>query len=59
LDYGETWLSFNAGLPEAVLVMDLSIQDSGRKIRAATHGNGVYERSLLPRKVKGVKSIRR
>jgi len=59
IDYGITWSSFNDGLPEAVLVMDLSIQDSGRKIRAVTHGNGVYERSLLPRKVKGVRFIRR
>ena len=58
-DYGLTWNSFSGGLPEAVLVMDLSIQDSGRKIRAATHGNGVYERSLLPRKVKGVRFIKR
>ncbi|MFC2161986.1 hypothetical protein ACFLRX_10090, partial [Acidobacteriota bacterium] len=58
-DYGKTWFSFNDGLPEAVLVMDLSIQESSRKIRAVTHGNGVYERSLLPRKVKGVKFIRR
>ena len=58
-DYGENWSSFNGGLPEAVLVMDLSLQESGRKIRAVTHGNGVYERSLLPRKVKGVRSIRR
>jgi len=32
-DYGITWFSFNDGLPEAVLVMDLSIQESGRKIR--------------------------
>lgn len=58
-DYGITWSSFNDGLPEAVLVMDLSIQDSGRKIRAVSHGNGVYERSLLQRKVKGVRFIRR
>ncbi|NUO79984.1 T9SS type A sorting domain-containing protein [candidate division KSB1 bacterium] len=31
-----------------MLVFDLSISNSNRKLRAVTHGNGVYERSLLP-----------
>lgn len=47
-DGGLTWQAFLQGLPSAVLVMDLSISPSNRKIRAVTHGNGVYERSLLP-----------
>ncbi|UCH10289.1 MAG: T9SS type A sorting domain-containing protein [Fidelibacterota bacterium] len=47
LDDGDTWDQFNLGLPDAVLVTDLSISESNRKIRASTHGNGVYERSLL------------
>ena len=46
-DYGSTWLEFGESLPTAVLVMDLSISPSNRKIRAITHGNGVYERTLL------------
>ncbi|MFH1942183.1 MAG: FlgD immunoglobulin-like domain containing protein [bacterium] len=47
-DYGGSWREFREGLPAAVLVMDLSISPSDHKIRAVTHGNGVYERSLLP-----------
>ena len=46
-DYGESWMAFQENLPTAVMVMDLSISPSDRKIRAVTHGNGVYERSLL------------
>ena len=46
-DYGGTWSEFKEGLPTAVLVMDLSISPSDRKLRAVTHGNGVYERTLL------------
>ena len=46
-DYGVSWSEFRDGLPSAVLVMDLSISPSNRKLRAVTHGNGVYERSLL------------
>ncbi len=46
-DNGQTWQSFNQGLPPAVIVMDLSISRSNNKIRAVTHGNGIFERSLL------------
>ena len=46
-DYGGSWSEFKEGLPTAVLVMDLSISPSNRKLRAVTHGNGVYERTLL------------
>jgi photosystem II stability/assembly factor-like uncharacterized protein len=46
-DGGESWQDFNDYLPTAVLVMDLSISFSNRKIRAVTHGNGVYQRSLV------------
>ncbi len=46
-DYGQSWQEFKQGLPTAVLVMDLSISPSNRKIRAVTHGNGVYQRTLL------------
>jgi len=44
---GTTWHSLNDGLPDAVMVSDLSISTSNRKLRAVTHGNGVYETSLL------------
>jgi len=44
---GSTWHSFNDGLPDAIMVSDLSISASNRKLRAVTHGNGVYETSLL------------
>jgi len=47
-DGGNTWQDFNAGVRDALLVFDLSISSSNRKLRAVTHGNGVYERNLLP-----------
>jgi photosystem II stability/assembly factor-like uncharacterized protein len=45
---GLTWgpLS-NSGLPEACIVMHLSLSPKNRKLRAATHGNGVYEMDIL------------
>jgi photosystem II stability/assembly factor-like uncharacterized protein len=46
-DGGESWSSFQEGLPEAVIAMDLSISPSNRVIRVATHGNGAYQRALL------------
>ena len=46
-DFGEGWQEFSEGLRPAVLVMDLSISESNRSIRAVTHGNGVYQRRLL------------
>ncbi len=47
-DFCQTWYEFNEGLPEAVIAMDLSISESDRKLRVLTHGNGAFERSLLP-----------
>ncbi|KPL19076.1 MAG: hypothetical protein AMJ92_05125 [candidate division Zixibacteria bacterium SM23_81] len=46
-DGGNSWTSFHEGLPQAVIVMDLSISTISLTLRAATHGNGVYERPLL------------
>lgn len=43
---GGSWSSFNEGLPDAVLVADLIVSPTGRKLRLASHGNGVFERSL-------------
>lgn len=47
LDDGYSWFSLTAGLPEAVLVGDLNIDPNTRNLLVATHGNGVYMRSLL------------
>lgn len=47
-DTGNTWRPLSTvGLPEACIVMNLSISPINRKLRAATHGNGVYEIDLL------------
>ncbi len=46
-DGGETWYDFNEGLPEAVMVFDLSISPANRKLRIASHGLGAYQRDLL------------
>ena len=48
VDYGQTWAQWKDGMPTAALVMDLSLSISNRRIRAVTHGNGVYERDMLP-----------
>lgn len=42
-DGGDTWAPYSDGLPEAALAMHLSISWANRKLRVATHGNGVYE----------------
>lgn len=44
---GSSWAGFGDGLPEGVIVSDLSISPSNRSIRVGTHGNGVYERKML------------
>jgi photosystem II stability/assembly factor-like uncharacterized protein len=46
-DGGDVWEPFDNGLPGACLVMHLSISQSNRKLRAATHGNGVWETPLI------------
>lgn len=44
---GTDWYDLNNGFPEAVMVFDLSISYSNRKLRAGTHGRGVYQRTLV------------
>jgi hypothetical protein len=44
--YGRDWYPFWNGMPTAA-VNDLEIVPGTRRIRAVTHGNGVYERDLL------------
>lgn len=43
---GESWELFTNGLPEAIIAKDLSISSVNRKLRVATHGNGVYQIDL-------------
>jgi len=45
-DAGQSWQEFQLGLPTAI-VMDLSAVKPTRRIRAVTHGHGVYERPLI------------
>ncbi len=45
-DGGQTWTTFSAGLPEAVMVMDLQVSIPDHSLRVATHGNGMWKRSL-------------
>lgn len=44
-DRGNSWVDFNTGFTDAVLVMDLQIT-SDNKIVAATHGKGVFRSDL-------------
>ena len=46
-DGGRTWQEFSEGLPDAVIVFDLSLSPMNPKLRVATHGNEVYERGLM------------
>jgi photosystem II stability/assembly factor-like uncharacterized protein len=46
-DGGRSWQEFGEGLPEAIVAFDLSISPMNRKLRVATHGNGVFERDLI------------
>lgn len=43
---GDSWAPFDTGLPEALIAMDLSISRVERKLRVATHGNGMWQRQL-------------
>jgi hypothetical protein len=44
---GTDWAAYNDGLPEAVIVADLTLSPANRALKLATHSNGVYERALL------------
>lgn len=47
VDDGATWQSYQEGLTDGAMVFDLKISPANRKLRAATHGSGVYQRDLL------------
>jgi photosystem II stability/assembly factor-like uncharacterized protein len=44
-DAGATWEDFSDGMPPA-MILDLKICDANYSLRAATQGNGIYERYL-------------
>jgi hypothetical protein len=46
-DAGTNWVDFNAGMPDAMII-DLVFKRDENLLRAATFGNGVYERDLTP-----------
>lgn len=43
---GGLWGAMNEGLPDAAVVADISLAAGPRRLRVATHGNGVFERSI-------------
>ena len=45
-DAGQNWYEYMNGLPQASMILDLSIVRSSNRIRAVTHGNGVYEAAI-------------
>lgn len=57
-DTGNSWLDLNNGLPDVCMVTDLSISRSNRKLRIATHGNGVFETELIEDYIVDVKESR-
>lgn len=50
-DLGDTWQSYQDGLPTATMIFDLKITNANRKLRIATHGNGAYQRDLVDESV--------
>ncbi len=46
-DGGGSWQEYRTGMPDASIVMDLSVVTANRRLRAVTHGGGVFERDLL------------
>jgi photosystem II stability/assembly factor-like uncharacterized protein len=47
VDGGLNWETYLEGLFDATMVFDLKISPVNRKLRAATHGNGAFQRDLL------------
>ncbi len=45
-DAGQSWSDYSTGLPNGCIVIDLSVVRATNRIRAVTHGNGVYEAPL-------------
>ena len=45
-DGGQSWETLDDGLPNASIVMDIKIAAEDNSLWIATHGNGIYKRSL-------------
>ncbi|MFZ4620216.1 MAG: T9SS type A sorting domain-containing protein [Bacteroidota bacterium] len=50
---GATWETWFDGMPFA-MVLDVSVSKKDHRLRAATFGNGVYQRKLRPKQTLGV-----
>jgi len=44
---GTSWEVFSDFLPEAVMIYDLNTSSPNRKLRIATHGHGIWQRSFV------------
>ena len=55
-DGGASWEPFGAGMSVA-MINDLKVFAPGRKIRAATHGNAVFERDMYDPTITGVAEL--
>ena len=44
---GDSWEEYSDGLPDAIMVTDLNIQNTAGKIVLTSHGNGAYRRDLM------------
>ncbi|MEM7101934.1 MAG: T9SS type A sorting domain-containing protein [Bacteroidota bacterium] len=58
-DAGATWELYSDGLPDATLVMHLSISASNQKLRVATHGNGIYQTPLAEEALTSFEEVER
>jgi photosystem II stability/assembly factor-like uncharacterized protein len=55
IDGGYNWEPYMEGLYDATMVFDLKISPVNRKLRAATHGNGAFQRDLLEEEIVSTK----
>ncbi len=46
-DGGANWVAFSDELPEATMIYDLNVSPINRKLRIATHGHGIWQRSFV------------
>ncbi len=46
LDGGNNWIEYQSGMPDAAMITDLSISLPNHRIRAVTHGRGVFEADI-------------
>lgn len=46
-DGGDNWELYSGDVPDALMVIHLSLSPANRKLRVATHGNGVYQTDLV------------